>query len=307
MKPPRLPLPFPSTSWPGRVLRRARSVPRRWWALVAAVLVLGGFAADRTAEALVTRQLADRLACQAGVSGDVALDVGGVSFIAQALTGRYTSVRVKIKDLRMRGLRADLDVQAEGVRLPDARQLASGFPTGAFPEATVGIERGQAAVTLPWDALNAMLAERGADGQSQTSQEGPSSVGFTAVDGRLAIDAVVPMLGQQVPLTILADPAIDGNAVRVEPASVVVQGMEVPIEMLRQLGGMGDQPGRDARDDPTQMLEGMTLPLPELPAEVALTGVEASDEGLVVRADIAAFETALGSGTRGQAPPDRSC
>jgi len=102
--------------------------------LIVAVVVLVGvlvvldFSAAATAESTISRQMRDRLS----LPEDPSVRVNGVSFLAQAVTGRYRSVAVSMERLPVGSLRSrEVTVELHGLRAPWS-ELSGSAPAPRF-------------------------------------------------------------------------------------------------------------------------------------------------------------------------------
>lgn len=111
------------------------------------LLVVADFAAAAAAESAVSRQMRERLA----LPEDPSVRINGVSFLAQAATGRYRSVDVSMERLQVGPLR-DVEVKAtlHDVRAP-LRDLISGTPRFRITDAegVVSVGAGDVLRMLP--------------------------------------------------------------------------------------------------------------------------------------------------------------
>ncbi|WP_238020067.1 DUF2993 domain-containing protein [Dactylosporangium sp. AC04546] len=185
-------------------------------AVAAAVLLIAVAAADRVLAAVAAGRIAERLQCAAGLAGPPSVDIGGVVFLPQAISGRYTSIDVTAQDVRRGGLRL-ARVRA------NLRDLTS--HDGATSVGDVSVE-----AVLGFDALPDRLGDR--------------PVSYGAADGLLAIATTADLAGQRLPVTLLARPTIGDGALRIEPQEVEVLGVRRPAKGL--LDRLGAHPaGRD--------------------------------------------------------------
>ncbi len=102
--------------------------------LIVAVVVLVGllvvvdFSAAATAESTISRQMRDRLS----LPEDPSVRVNGVSFLAQAVTGRYRSVEVSMERLPVGSLRSrEVTVKLHDLRAPWS-ELSGSVPAPRF-------------------------------------------------------------------------------------------------------------------------------------------------------------------------------
>jgi hypothetical protein len=93
-------------------------------------------------------------------------------------------------------------------------------------------------------------------------------VTYRSAGGLLAVDTAVDLGGRSVPVTALVEPAISQNTITLTPREVQVLGLRAPADALRGTG-IGD---------------GVTRPLPALPAGLRYQSVSATDSGLRITA-----------------------
>jgi LmeA-like phospholipid-binding len=285
----------PPASWPRCGWQRIRTIRRRWWAVATILIMAVAMGADQLTEALLMRTLTQRLACQTGLHGQVSAQVGGISFLAQAVTGRFSSVVLTARDLQPStdlsqragtqlpaGTRFDLDLRVNDLYIAGG---ALSLARGHMPDA-IGFEHAQANLTLPWETLNALIAQK-------TAQAG-QQMRVRSASGRLAIDTAIPVNGQQFPITIVGEPTIADGSIRLEPTSLQVAGQEIPFDMLSRLGlNRGATTPGEGPAGINEKLEKMSFPLPKLPEQINLTHIDAGHRGLTVRAEIDTFQTKL--------------
>lgn len=202
---------------------------------VAAVLVLADFGTAAAAEAGIARQMRDRL----GLPEDPATFVDGPSFLVQAATSRYDSVRVSMErvpvgplrtpelGVRLYGVRASLGDLVDGsaqfraaaaqasVRIgpADVRRLAAGSGGPA-----AGIER---LTMLAVDANRlADLVLAGAD-PTLRAQDPRNTVRFVAT---------MPVHGSSTDVAVLATMVVDPDgSLRIVPRDVRESGTDDPV------------------------------------------------------------------------------
>jgi hypothetical protein len=167
---------------------------------------------DRVAASVAARVMADRLACAAGLAAPPSVSFGGVPFVPQAVTGRFTDVRVVAHDVHRGGIAVDTaDAHLRGLSLPAGNRVTA---------AHVSIE-----LTVGYAALPADLTGH--------------PVRYRAVAGRLAVDTTVGMAGRSVPVTILVEARIDRNTLTLTPREVQVLGIRAPLDALPAGTGIG--------------------------------------------------------------------
>lgn len=156
---------------------------------VALVLVLGlVVAADRVSEHVAEGLLADQVSRELGVRPDV--EIGGVPFLTQALTGHY-------RDLRLTAPRVD----GSGVRLDDVEVRLSGadVPLSSVVRGSVDavpVDRLRVQGVVPYDELEAAAGR---------------DVQLSAAPGGVRVSGTIRVLGQSVPASATSTVSLDGD------------------------------------------------------------------------------------------------
>ncbi|EEP69917.1 hypothetical protein MCAG_00244 [Micromonospora sp. ATCC 39149] len=223
-----------------RIIRRRRAALLT--AACVAVLLAVAVVADRWVARTAAQRLSDRLACAAGLDRPPRVDLGGFPVLPGVLAGELGRVSVRATDVRRGDVRAaEVDAELSRVRLPGAQPARVG-------ELDLRVRVG-------FDALPGAVGDR--------------PVRYRATDGLLAVETTAAMAGQQLPVTVLARPAIDAGRLTVTPTEVEVLGMRRPAgaKLVDRLTG-----GRD-----------LSRPLPALPAGLNWQGVDVTDDGLRLR------------------------
>jgi len=225
--------------------------------LLILLVVLGALLviADRVGVAVAEDQVADRIAERGELPGPPEVDIAGIPFLTQALSGRYDEVRIALTapDLgQPEG--TDADVVLRGVEVPLSDVLA-----GSVQQ--VPVDRVDGTATLSYALLSAQLG-----GDTRLEREG---------DG-LRITRTVELLGRQVALTAAGDVTLDGSDLVVDVDEAAGAGVELPDLVV------------DRADD----LLDLRYTVPPLPFGLQLTGVRPADDGVVV--DLEATGTVIG-------------
>lgn len=239
--------------------------------LVAAVVVLVGllvvvdFAAAAAAESTISREMRDRLS----LPEDPSVRVNGVSFLAQAATGRYRSIDVSMDRLPVGSLRTREVI----VKLHDLRAPWSEL-TGSAPAPRFRVTDARSIVTIGAGDVMRMVP-------------GSSDVSLTTLDAN-AIDQTIRDGG---------DPTLRGmdprNAALVT-ATMTVRGKDRSIEVLSALQVTGDglirltprdvraEDGADLTSNETTALTrvfSLVIDPGRLPFRVTPTTVRIDDDG----------------------------
>ncbi|MFI7433658.1 LmeA family phospholipid-binding protein [Micromonospora haikouensis] len=223
-----------------RINRRRRAALLT--AACVAVLVTVAVVADRWVARTAAQRLSDRLACAADLDRSPKVDLGGFPVLPGVLTGELDRVSVRAADVTRGDVRAaEVDAELSQVRLPGEQSAR----VGAL----------DLRIRVGFEALPGTVGER--------------PVHYRGVGGLLAVETTAPMAGQQLPVTVLARPAIDAGRLTVTPTEVEVLGMRRPAgaKLVERLTG-----GRD-----------LSRPLPALPAGLSWQGVDVADDGLRLR------------------------
>ncbi|MFI7551463.1 DUF2993 domain-containing protein [Micromonospora sediminimaris] len=210
---------------------------------VVALLSVLVVVADRLVARSVAGRLADRLSCVVASDAEPVVSLGGFPVTAGVLTGRLARLRVTVPELQHGGLRV------HQIRV-DLRDVASA-DTGPMTVRSLVLS-----AVVGYDSL--------------PTSRGGRDLRYRQQEGRLAIDTAVDLLGQRVPVTILADPAITDGRLTVTPAEVELFGVRRPAAaLLARIGGAPE----------------MSRDLPELPAGLTYRAVEVTESGLRIRID----------------------
>ncbi|WP_423917756.1 DUF2993 domain-containing protein [Frigoribacterium sp. 2-23] len=171
--------------------------------ILAIIAVIADFAARAYAEDRAAKQITQSLPSTA--TGDVSVDIHGLSFLLQAVTGTLDDVTLTSDDLVISGVPLDLDVDLADV------PLSSGGTTGPV----------SGTVTVGQDAVNALQAVKDTGG---TVTLGAGEVTFDRT-----LD--VPLLGS-VPVKVVEKPALseDGKTLTLTPTSASVPGSALAID-----------------------------------------------------------------------------
>jgi hypothetical protein len=175
------------------------------------LLVIADFSAAAAAESTISRQMRDRLS----LPEDPSVRVNGVSFLAQAVTGRYRSVDVSMERLPVGSLRS----REVTVKLHDLRAPWSEL-TGSAPAPRFRATDARSVVTI-------------GSGDVMRMVRGSKELSLATVDAN-DIDEIVLDGG---------DPTLRGmdprNVARIT-ATMKVRGVEQPVEVLTALQVTGD-------------------------------------------------------------------
>lgn len=203
--------------------------------------VLRGYAEDRA-----QAEIADRL--PENVTGDVAVEIGGFSVIAQYLTGSFDTVRLVAPALTIDGATAAVDIRAADVPTDTSQPI--GNVTGS--------------IDLDEAALNTLLQSGQTDADAS---DGPIQAGATEL--KLAENAVtyagsVSLFGFEVGYQATAAPSTTAEALVLTPTSAELSSGAGSIDASNLLDLiLGEQP--------------VTICVAQyLPQGVTLTGVDAT-------------------------------
>lgn len=220
---------------------------------VVALLWVTDRAARTAAEALVTSEI-HRLT---GTPLPPEVDLGGGSFLLQALRGRYGSVQVSTGGLTNGPLVVSrLDAELTGVRLPLA-ELVRRNPS------VLGVERATGTALLSWVALEEYLSFTGR----------PYTVGPGQEPGEIALRGRVQVFEEGYDVAADAVLGARGGELTVTPVRLSTgTDLDGPVELLI-----------DQRFT-------FVVPLDPLPFGQEVVDVRATPEGVVVRTEASALE-----------------
>jgi hypothetical protein len=219
-------------------------------ALVLGVLVV----VDRVGVRVAEGRVAEQLAARGGLTGTPEVDITGFPFLTQALSGRYSDVRIHLTAEQLgqpAGTRADVSLQGVHVPLSDAL-------SGSVQQ--IPVDRVDGTATLSY----ALLAEQ-LGGDTTLAQDG---------DG-IRLTKSVEVLGFDFPLTATGTVALDGQDVVVDVTDASAGAVDVPSFAL----------------DTAEDLLDFTYRVPALPFGLELTSVRPAADGIDVR--VAARDTVL--------------
>lgn len=175
------------------------------------LLVVADFAAASAAESTISREMRDRLS----LPEDPSVRVNGVSFLAQAVTGRYRSVEVSMQRLPVGSLRSrEVTVELHDLRAPWSEL------TGSVPAPRFRVTDARSMVTIGAGDVMRMVPRS-------------TDLTMTTVDAN-DIDEIVREDG---------DPTLRGMDPRnagLVTATMEVHGEEQPVEVLTALQVTGD-------------------------------------------------------------------
>lgn len=183
------------------------------------VLVVADFAAAAAAESAVSRQMRERLA----LPEDPSVRINGISFLAQAATGRYRSVDVSMERLQVGPLRdVELKAKLHDVRAP-LGDLISGTPRFRITDAEGIISIGASDVlrTLP-GITELVIADVDANAIAAIVEAGgdPTLRGLDPRNAGLLV-ATTTVGGKQQEINVLVALQITGDGrIRITPRDV---------------------------------------------------------------------------------------
>lgn len=212
------------------------------------VLVVLAVAADRVTQQVAANQVADRVQQAEHLSVRPDVTIHGFPFLTQAIRGRYGDVEAQVRGLQRGSVRiTDVDVHLRDVEL--AASDALGGTVDAIP-----VRQAEARVLLAYADINALLVDRRltvAPGQS----------------GSVAITGSVTVLGHR--LAVIADGRlrVSGDRVQVQAQNFRGNGVATGV-IARAVDGKFD----------------FTVRTPQLPFDLTLRSVTASQDGIAVAA-----------------------
>lgn len=228
---------------------RRRHTGRRW--LVAAIilflLVAAAIVADMAIRSYAQEQVSANIEKQLpeGVEGDVDVQIGGVSFLQQYLSGRFDDVRLSSTNLTVGGLPVQANAALVGVPIEGTRIAG-----------VIGAAQGE--ITVPGTTVAGLIAAQGVPGDI--------SIG----DGVLAYSTTTPVLGQDITLAVTAKAAVDSGSIVFRPETASVQAGLVQLDGIELLNLI--------------VPDGLSVCVAQyLPEQVKLDSVELRGSNAVVR------------------------
>ena len=209
---------------------------------------------DRVGVGIAEERVAQEIAERAGLAGAPEVDITGFPFLTQAVSGRYSDVRVGLTAEQLgqpAGTRADVSLR--GVHLP----LLEGL-SGSVQE--VPVDRVDGTATLSYELLADQLG-------------GDTTV--TPGGGGVRVTRTLEALGVQVPVTASGTLSLDGRELVLDVTEAEAAGGDVPRFVL---------------DRAVDLLD-TRYPVPELPFGLQLSGVQAEADG--VHVEVGATDTVL--------------
>lgn len=220
---------------------------RRLLSTVLVLLVLLAVG-DRVAAFLAARVLAGQLQAVAGLAQRPEVDVRGVPFLTQAVSGRYEQVEVRAVRVPVGRLTfAELDATVSGARVP-LRDLLDRSVT-SVPTRTV---EGRGLLSY----------------QSLSRSSGDRNLTVTAAGDRVRVTGSVQVLGRTVSAAAVSAVTVDGDDLVVRAQSFEVGNAAVDAVLSRALGGRLD----------------LRLPIGDLPYGLKLESVAVDPDGVSFRA-----------------------
>ncbi|MDM4722528.1 DUF2993 domain-containing protein [Micromonospora sp. WMMA1363] len=226
--------------------------------------------ADRGAAVAAEHRLAARIACAVGLTERPEVSVRGVPFLTQALAGSFENVSVSVRDLR----RPEITLTEVAADLRDVT-APSGLLTGGSGPHEVRLGAVEAQVTIGYDQLPAAdrdLRLRGGEA------------------GLVVADTTAQVFGQNVPVTVYAEPVLTDGVLRMVPVEVELMGLRTSTDRLpRQLAGQRP----------------IERELPDLPAGLRWTQAVATEHGL--RLELSGQDLAATVGAGGRPTTSSDC
>lgn len=215
------------------------------------LLVVGGLIAEFVLRQSVPEVMESAARKQLELSADheVVATVGGVSVLAQTLTGGYRDVTLTVPDAPLGDLRGALSLSADRVPLD---------PTSA------PLDGAEGSVTLTPEQLQPLLSSATIGLAGELSLEG----------GELQLKSSIPLFGAQVPLelSLTLDVSDAGNVV-VTPTRASAGGLEITAEQLTEGPGQILAPLMEPRE---------ICVLDRLPVGLRLSDIEITSSGKAV-------------------------
>lgn len=223
---------------------------RKGWAwLVAVVAVVALIVlADRVGVVVAQKRAESKLAGYAQFRERPTVRIHGVPFVTQVVRGRYDDIEVLGPLVRFGGFSvANLDVHLRGAHLPLSTLV--GGDISQLP-----VDRAEGQVVVPYAELAARVPVAGVTLHGDDQGAAASA------------DIPVPLTGQTVHASGRVAVALAGDQVRITVTHLDLGGATVPQSVL----------------DLIQQQLTATVPIPQLPLNLRVTGLRTSRDGLVV-------------------------
>lgn len=220
-------------------------------AIVALVVLALLGVIDRVAESYAEGAVADRIDAELDQRPDV--EIGGISFLVQALTGHYGKITVSGDRASRAGIAVtDFRADLEGVDLPLKDVLA-----GDVDEVPTDEIRGSALVRF--DDLAAVAAKRV-----------PGITLSAAGKERVRVTGTVTVAGQRLEVSTVSEVAITDKKLTVRAVGYEVAGVEAPAAVAEAIGSRLD----------------ITVDLPTLPYRLTIDDLTISKDGVRLAASV---------------------
>jgi hypothetical protein len=214
---------------------------------IAVLLVIADVIVRNIAEQRVAEQIEGEL--PPGVDGQVDVSIGGISVLAQYLTGTMDRVELSAPELTVEGAPLDVDVTLQGVPVDFASPIALVDATVVASEATV----------------NRLIAVAGIEG------------GLTLGDGAVGYEQSIEVLAIPIPITVAvtATPVAAGDTVVLDSVGVDVSAAGGTVDLT----GLAE---RIIGNDPIEICVAERLP-----EGVEVTAIDVTDGSVRVDAHAA--------------------
>jgi hypothetical protein len=179
-------------------------------AVLVAVVVVGLFVAERIVRESATTRIRTELTAALGLAAThpVDVDLGAAPLLPQVVGGTIDALEVRVDDVPIDAIVADVRLSARDVPLDSSLPLSSVAATATVDEdqiATLG------------DALS------GIDLDS-----------IELADGRIVATTVLAAFGFEVPLSVALEPTVSGGAIDFDPAEFTVNGATLSLDQVRE-------------------------------------------------------------------------
>jgi hypothetical protein len=240
--------------------------PRRRWGrrlfvgTIVLLLVLAGllFAADRAAVAVAERAIADQVRKEVAKQNVQAatpdVTVGGFPFLTQVLDERYESIEIVLRDVRG-------SLEGNAVSIPrldvDARNVHASIETLRSGQGEVTAETVHGTGTLTYSSVAELMNRPGI----QLSEQ----------NGKVAVEAPLDVLGQQLTVTGTAQVTVADGQVRIGFDTLSAEGLP-------------NIPAAQALVNAYAKQISINVDLPDLPFRLKVQEVKPLPDGLAVTA-----------------------
>ncbi len=148
------------------------------------------------------------------VQGDVTVQIGGTSVIAQYLSGSFEQVTLDAPKLTVEGIPLSASVVAQGVPVDLTKPVSDIAGT----------------ITISQSSINSLLRLPGATGD------------LTLGDGTIKYDGTTKVLGLSIGYTVTVEPTAAGESILLQPTKAEVKAGGGNLDLSKLLGAVVSKP-----------------------------------------------------------------